>query len=857
MQSDSRLMPEWNYRPVKGFHDEMLEADGTRRPHWAGLVDALNRMAPEGLDERWQEGRRLIRDNGVTYNVYGDPRSTERPWPLDPVPYLIDTAEWTAIEAAIVQRATLLNTILGDLYGPQRILRERRIPPALIFEHPNYFRACRNLPVPNGTWLHNYAVDIARSPNGNWWVLADRTQAPSGAGYALENRLVSLRVLPEVFGSENVRRLASFFQAYRTSMRALAPRVENPRVVLLTPGPYNETYFEHAFLARYLGYTLVEGGDLTVRNNRVYLKTLGGLLPVDVIVRRQDDVWCDPLALRPDSMLGVPGLVEAAWAGNVAIANALGSGVLESAAYSAFLPALSRHILGEDLKMPNIATWWCGDPGPRKWVVDHLSNLVIKPASRALQFEPVFGASLSAAERKALLEKIEANPGAYVAQEQVSLSMTPVAIFPTEESAESRLDARHLVLRVFAVAANGSYMVMPGGLSRITSSIDSLVVSMQHGGGSKDTWVLADAPEPAFSLLRTSSAPLPVSRATFDLPSRVADNLFWLGRYLERLEMAVRTARAVPPRLYHDPDPAGLGAISVSWRVLAGGGWLRSEDGRALADAEFSRVKPGERAELLEREVLELLCGEESRFGLRAAMKDIQHLAWLLRDVISADSWRVLKQLEQQFLATPPEGPLLVSWAQNLLNHTVISLSAFSGLISENMTRGNGWRFLDMGRRLERAHQTLQLVRNGLGFEPGTNEHALAAVLEVADSTLTYRSRYLNSMQADLVLDLLLLDEGNPRSAAFQLARLREHVADLPESRPSTGNAREVRLTLGMLAAVQTSEAHELAKANDEGHLSSLDTLTSKLIADLLMLSETVTRVYFTHAIASRQLASR
>ncbi len=844
------LLPGWEYSPVAGFHDEMLAPDGTRRPHWTGLVDALNRIGPEGLDERWQEGRRLIRDNGVTYNVYGDPRSTERPWPVDPVPFLIENGEWAEIEAAITQRAVLLNSILCDLYGPQRIVRDKRVPPALVLEHPNYFRACRNLPVPNGVWLHNYAADIARSPDGRWWVLADRTQAPSGAGYALENRLVSLRVLPEVFGSENVRRLASFFQAYRTSMRALAPRVENPRVVLLTPGPYNETYFEHAFLARYLGYTLVEGGDLTVRHNRVFLKTLGGLLPVDVIVRRQDDAWCDPLALRPDSMLGVAGLVEAAWAGNVAIANSLGSGVLESSAYSAFLPALAKHVLGEDLKMPNIATWWCGDAAARKWVAEHLSTLVIKPASRAVQFEPVFGASLSAGERKKLLEKIEANPNAYVAQEQVALSMTPAA-------SEGHLDARHLVLRVFAVASNGSYTVMPGGLTRITSSIDSLVVSMQHGGGSKDTWVLADNPEPAFSLLRTSSTPLQVSRATFDLPSRVADNLFWLGRYMERLEMVVRTARAVPPRLYHDPDPAGVGAISVCWRVLTGGGWLQHEDGKAITEAEWSRVKPAERAELLEREVLDMVCGEDTRYGLRIALKEVQRLAWLLRDVISADSWRVLKQLEMQFLADPPDGPLLVSWAQNLLNHTLISLSAFSGLISENMTRGNGWRFLDMGRRLERAHQTVQLVRNGLGFEELVNEHALAAVLEVADSTLTYRSRYLNSMQRDLVLDLLLLDEGNPRSVAFQLARLREQVAELPESRPTTGHAREVRLTLGLLASVQMAEAHELTKANGSGQLESLETLTAKLLADLLLLSETLTRVYFTHAVASRQLASR
>jgi len=328
-ESDSRLSSTWQYRPGKGFHDEVMTAAGEIRPHWRGLVELLNQIGPEGLAVRWQEGRRLIHDNGVTYNVYGDPQSTERPWPLDPVPFILDGTEWAKIETAIIQRAVLLNQMLADFYGPQQLLRTRKFPPELVFQHPGFLRACSGAPVPGGTYIHSYSADIARSPDGTWWVLADRTQAPSGAGYALENRLVSGRVLPDLFRAENVRRLAPFFQSYRDMLRALAPKRENPRIVLLTPGPYNETYFEHAFLARYLGYTLVEGADLTVRNNFVFMKTLGGLLPVDVIIRRQDDTYCDPLELRGDSMLGVAGLVQAVWSGNVAVANALGSGLLE------------------------------------------------------------------------------------------------------------------------------------------------------------------------------------------------------------------------------------------------------------------------------------------------------------------------------------------------------------------------------------------------------------------------------------------------------------------------------------------------------------------------------------------------
>ncbi len=816
----SRLNAAWKYQPRPGFHDEMIDSTGKIRPHWQELADALNKIGPSGLADRWHEGKRLIHDNGVTYNVYGDPQSTERPWPLDPIPFILETGEWEGIEAAIVQRATLLNLILRDVYGPQKLMREGKIPPELIFEHRGFLRPCCGVTLPGNTWLHSYSADIARAPGGRWWVLADRTQAPSGAGYALENRLVSVRVLPDVFRAGNVQRLAPFFQKYRDQLRSLAPKRENPRVVVLTPGPYNETWFEHAFLARYLGYTLVEGGDLTVRNNHVYLKTLGGLLPVDVIVRRQDDSYCDPLELRGDSMLGVAGLTGAVWSGNVAVANALGSGILESAALAAFLPTLSKHVLGEELKMPNIATWWCGEDGPRKWVVDHLEKLVIKPAAPSLEFEPVFGAKLSAEKRAEWIEKIRAHPSAYVAQEQVSLSTAPVAH-------NGALDARHIVLRVFAVASGDSYVVMPGGLTRVTSSLDSLVVSMQHGGGSKDSWVLADAPAPTFSLLRKARGPLPVSRATFDLPSRVADNLYWLGRYLERFETAVRAVRAVMPRLFVESDPSVTAAIYVGTHFLMGGGWLH-DDYAAQGDVSLESV------------LLALITDAKSDYNLRAGSREILRVARLLRDRISTDAWRVLNQIHTQFNETAPPEPLRVSRAQDLLDQAVLSLSAFSGLAVENMTRGHGWRFLDMGRRLERAVQTVQLLRHGLGFDGPATDPELAMVLEIADGTLTYRSRYLNSMQFDLVLDLLLLDEGNPRAVAYQLAKLRKHVDRLPESHPSSGNPREARLALSLLNSVLLAEAQELV------NLPDLSRFTTKLITDLTLLSDTLTRVYFT-----------
>jgi uncharacterized circularly permuted ATP-grasp superfamily protein/uncharacterized alpha-E superfamily protein len=831
----------WPYQPTEGFYDEMVAPDGSVRPHWRPLVESLEKMGEAGFARRWQEGRRLIHENGTAYNVYNDPNNAERPWPVDPLPLLVNSEEWLLIERAIRQRATLLNATLADLYGSQRLLRDRLFPAELLFPNPAFLRPCCHVPVPGNVYVHIYAADLARSPDGRWWVIADRTQAPSGAGYALENRLVSTRVLPDVFRAAGIQRLAAFFQTFREALRGLAPgRKENPRIVVLTPGPYNETYFEHAFLARYLGFTLVEGGDLTVRDNRVFLRTLGGLLPVDLIVRRQDDTYCDPLELRADSMLGVPGLVQAVRSGTVTVANALGSGLVESTAPAGFLPGLCRHILGEELKLPSVATWWCGEKAAFSFVEEHLSELVIKPAFPAAGVHPVFGNRLSEAEKKALLERVRATPASYVAQELVELSTAPVF-------ENGPLEPRHLVLRVYAVASGDSYTVMPGGLARITASLNDFVASMQSGGGSKDTWVVADGPPSQLSLLRSPAERLDVSRATFDLPSRVADNLFWLGRYVERVEPVVRVARAVLPRLIQDTNLTAIAGVGTGMRILAGLGFVAES-------AEPDELSPaGNHFGPLEREVLALIYDGDSRNSLPANIHQIRRVGWLLRDRISTDAWRVLNQLDRQLSSPPPPEPLRLSNAQALLDQAVSTLSAFSGLVMESMTRGDGWRFLDIGRRLERALQTVALLRHGLGFESATDSGQLEVLLEIGDSSLTYRSRYLTSMQPELVLDLLLLDEANPRSVAYQLVRLREHVEHLPGSRSRSRRPAEARMALSLLTRVQLAEARDVMAEDSEGRRSKLENLLDRLTSELWSLSDMLTLAYFSQAVPSRQ----
>jgi uncharacterized circularly permuted ATP-grasp superfamily protein/uncharacterized alpha-E superfamily protein len=830
--AQSHLDAVWSYEATPGFYDEVLGAGKQLRPHWVALSESLTAMGSQGLARRWREGQRLIHDNGITYNVYSDPESTARPWPLDPVPLMMDPSEWKTIEAAVIQRAMLFNSILADLYGPQRLLREKMLPAELVFPNPAFLRPCWGIEPPGGVYLHMYAADLARSPDGQWWVLADRTQSPSGAGYALENRLVTTRVLSDVFRASHVRRLANFFQTYREALQRLVPaNRENPRIVLLTPGPYNETYFEHAFLARYLGYTLVEGGDLTVRDNRVFLKTLGGLLPVDVIVRRQDDQFCDPLELRGDSMLGVPALVQAVRSGNVAIANSLGSGLAESPAYAAFLPGLSRLLLKEDLKIPTVATWWCGQKEPLEYVLDHLGDLVLKPTFPGTRGDPIFGATLSGQERESLLDRVRAEPDRYVAQERVALSTVPVW-------QDGPLHPRHMVVRVYAVASGGSYAVMPGGLTRVSTSLDSMVVSIQRGGGSKDTWVLGDGPAPPFTLLRPATHPLDVSRATFDLPSRVADNLFWLGRYTERVEATVRITRAILARFFQEEDPTRGAGLKAGLEILA-----------ALGNIA------GEKPSAAEHEVLAMIYDPSASSGLVSNIHQVRRVAWLLRDRISVDAWLILNQLDQQFSTQQAQSDeFRISAAQDRLNHAIITLSAFGGLVMESMTRGDGWRFLDIGRRLERAIQMVELLRNALPKEAFGGVGVLEAILEMADSSITYRSRYLTSLQVDLVLDLLLVDEANPRSIAFQLARLREHIGELPGSKTSIRRPAEERMALSLLNTVQLIDVRELTRSGGRAAAEAREDLLGKLAADLGLLSEALTRAYFSHATQSRRL---
>jgi uncharacterized circularly permuted ATP-grasp superfamily protein/uncharacterized alpha-E superfamily protein len=822
--------------------DEMRASDGAIRAPWRVLDGALRSFGPGEMWRRWEQARQIIRQHGVTFNVYGDPRGLERPWPLDPVPVVLAHQEFAALAIGLEQRALLLDRLIADLYGARRVIGEGLLPPEVIFGHPGLLRACAGLAPPGGRFLHLYAADLARTPDGTLCVLSDRTQAPAGAGYALENRIVLGRVLPEAFRDSNAQRLALFFRAMRETLASLAPQGrENPRIVLLTAGPHNATYFEQAFLAQYLGYPLVEGGDLAVRDGRVYLKTLGGLHPVDVIVRRLRDDYCDPLELRPDSLLGVPGLMQAARDGTVAIANAIGTGVAQTPALIPFLPGICRALLGEELRLPSVDTWWCGQPDALDHVIDNLDDMVVKPAYPMGPTEPIFGGRLDAAARDILVGNLRASPARFVAQRHASPSMVPVI-----EGDE--LNSRPVVLRSFVVAGGpaGSH-TMPGALALVGGANDA-DISIARGARSKDTWVLSDGPVSEFSLLRPPVEPIELTRGGGDLPSRVADNFFWLGRYAERAEAIARLGRIICLRL---AEPSG--PMSIGRRMLPLIGALRAQ---TLVASGSELPSENARLEAPERVVRDALFSFSHPGTLGATARALDRVARSIRDRLSTDTWTIVSTLAHELgdAERADDQRAVVLGAR--LDRVVMALAGLSGLTSESMTREAPWRFLDLGRRLERALNTALVIERTLAEVESEDEvTVLEALLDAADSAMTYRRRYRATLQVAPVVDLLVADERNPRSIVFQLVALAEHVSSLPRDGASARRGLDERLAFEALSDVRLVDVEAIC-ALDGHERPALNALLRNLVAKLQQLSDALFAAYLTPARLSRALAA-
>ncbi len=829
--SDTTLLT--GYQPAAAAYDEMVTADGTVRPHWQQVSGALAQLGARELGDRVREIERQLEDDGVSHRPTAGATPGDAQWRLDAVPVVVPSEDWALLEAGLIQRAELLDLVVADLYGPRELLHRGVVPPEVVLGHAGFLRACDQVRLPGPSQLVNLAVDLARDGDGNVVALSDRAESPAGAGYALENRRVMARVFPSLYRSTQVHRLAPFFRALRSALHAAAPPgVSEPRIVVMSAGPDTEAAFEHALLASTLGYTLVVGEDLVAREGRVWLRTLDEREPVDVILRRVGAAWSDPLELRGDSELGVPGLIEMTRRGSVAVVNPLGAGVLENPGLQAFLPAVARALLGQDLRLPSVRTLWCGDPTQRREVEARLDELVLRPVSRWPGISHLVGADLGPDERARLLTRIAAHPYQWVGQERIDVGSTPTLV-------GDRLLPRRTILRTFAVAREGSFTVMPGGLARVAGD-DGFVVSSSHGAASKDTWVIASEPESTTGYWLRPGPSIPVSPIG-SMSARAAQHLFWLGRYAERAEGLVRLLRVLDERrtdlLSSAPgaNPAGpvtVGVLLDALSVLAGGSVPPATDGGSLSESD----------------VHTLITDPSVPGTLAWAFVHIDAAAQAVRDQLSGDVWGVLTMLDREIEAHRDSGLDDDDLAgHGRLDRILTGLLALQGMAAESMVRDPGWRFMDTGRRLERSQQLLALLRATVVDDHGTAADSLLyeSVLTAAESIVTYRRRYRSRAQLATLLALLLLDPDNPRSLGYQLDQLGIDLRALP-GHPGPGRVGPAeRHVLDAATALRLADLDRLADDVRDGRRAELDTLLATADRSLRSAGDTIAARHF------------
>lgn len=828
--------------PADAGHGDELRDDADPHalaPHWARFFDHVGTDGLADLNRRADNLQRQIRDNGVTYNVYADSaKGLQRPWALDLFPMIVPPQDWAQIEAGVLQRARLLNAMMADLYGPQELLKQALLPAALVQGHPGYLRAMQGVQPAGGTWLHIVAFDLAHGPDGRWWVVSQRTQAPSGLGYLLENRIAIARQFPKAFAGLKVQRLAASYRALMDGIKAMAPQGEHARIALLTPGPYNETYFEHAYLARYLGLTLVEGNDLTVRDQRLYLKTLSGLEPVHALIKRVDDEWLDPLEMRADSALGVPGLLQVLRAGNLLLANAPGSAPLESSALLGFLPAISRRLLGEELTLPSLATWWCGEDAALREVLPLLKGSVIKPTYPHSGLTTGMGQSLSARELDEWSGRMARHPDDHTVQAWLPLGQTPTW---TDE----RLVPRSAMLRVFALADGPqSWRVLPGGLVRLAPR-GQLMASMQRGGSSADCWVITDGPVDHTSLLQSAPSTIALAHQKRPVTSRAAENLFWLGRYTERAENAVRLAQIVLNHLGGEepnsrPLMAWLSATAQENALVLPDVPAAEQSARVFARSLMAGLSPATDSPL-----------HGQSFSVGFNLRALRSAASQVRERLSPENWNLIERVEAEFArdcaAMAADAEYGTAEALAALQGASELLSAITGAQTDRMVRDSGWRLLSIGRHIERIVTLSRALR--LSLETGCLQDPIGfeAVVALFDSTITFHAMYQQRRDMVALVDLLVMDRDNPRSLAWVLQTLRSRLAKLAQA----ATIQDAVLAQG-LPDPDTWVLADLSnwQRNPEGerHWGELEMLLDDCEAAAGELSDELSRLHFSHA---------
>lgn len=813
--------------------DECFGFEGDVKEHWKKLLNNIEQLDGEELRGRQQELLTLLKENGVTYNVYGDTDGLNRPWLLDTIPLLISGAEWRITERGMKQRAYVLNKILEDIYGERRLLKEKIIPPELIYAHSGFLRPCDQIKLPGENQLILYASDLSRGPDGKVWVIRDRTQAPSGMGYALENRSALNRVLPELFKGHKTTKLGGFFNSMMEAFLEIAPQgKEQPRIVLLTPGPRNETYFEHAFLASHMGFTLAQGDDLVARDGYVWIKTVEGLEKVDVILRRVDDNYCDPLELREDSHLGIPGLLEVVRRGNVSIANPLGSSILENTGLMAFMHNIFKYFLNEDPIFKMVATWWCGQKKEMDYVIQHIDELVIKKIDRTSGSGTVIGSRLSKAQKGALIERIKTQPYLYVGQEEVGFSTSPVFT-------KDKLEPRYTVLRTFLVASKGEYEIMPGGLTRCSPEKGSFLVSNQDGGIAKDTWVETQVKS------NTSVIHPGDLRRKAVLPSRAAENLFWVGRYSQRVLRTSRFIRIVIRNLTQS-GYSGSGLESESQKAL-----LNTVTHLTASYPGFLEEDENFTTDDILREIHKLICNASQEGSILFTVNNLIKAMYAVRDKWAVDNWRIIDDIEDSKRKLEMLEADGIRHVFTLLDQLNGSLLSFLEMNRQSMYRGEGWLMYRIGQLIEELSLELIQYRALLTFqyEESVEFQILEALLVSNQNLSNYRSVYRTYFDIAPALDLLFLNKQNPISILSQLEQLLKFIDQLPQRQKGAHDSDISNLAFECYSQARLISVEDLMKVDPELDVrATLDRNCEQLSSKISKLSVALTATYFSHS---------
>ena len=836
-----------NYKTHQG-NDEIYSLNDEVKPYWDKLFKRFDELGVNGLTARQKDIDWLLSENGVTYNVYNDPKGMQRPWSLNVVPFVLHKEEWNGVEAGLKQRAELLNLVLKDVYGERKLIKDGVVPYEVIYGHRGFLRQCSGMELNIKKILSIYAADLCRGTDGRLWVVNDRTEAPSGMGYALENRSTSSRILPEMFAKMHVKRLSGFFKEFNQMLIDAAPgKKENPNIVILTPGSHNETYFEHAYMASFLGYPLVQGNDLLVRDGFLWMKSLQGLKQIDVVLRRVDDAFTDPLELREDSHLGVAGLLDVVRRKNVSVINPVGSGVIENPGLIPFMPAISKYFLKEDLLLPQIASWWCGQEKEKNYVLENLSKLVVKRIDRTNRESIYFGEQMSTKELEALKKVILERPYRFVAQEHINFSTAP-------NLTNENLEPRNVVARAFCIASKDQYSVMPGGLVRVASDSETVRVSNQRGGTSKDLWVLDETASKEDKSRQWQQKSSVAISGLNDLPSLTAENLYWAGRYVGRTLVNARFLRTVMRQMAivqnrdEKPDSEKLKVLFKAVTQLTGtypGFIEKDKDGKLAMDNPYE-------------EMLSVILDKNRVGSLAHTINMFSNSYYSIRNLWSSDMWRVFENIQKLWNSLIDSEDHSINRILKVLNQLITRLIAFMGLIEESIMVQQGLLLYFIGLQLEQSSLTITKCRALLTikYDDQVEYELLEYLLTSHESLNIYRYSYRSHIELEHVLDLVVLDLDYARSLTFMINRLQKDISRLPHSKQDHQLSNYQKFVFDAFSKLRLAESSKLAKTKSDKDYrrEDLDTLMKELSHLLHQTSQAISNTYFNHTDKQNQL---